>query len=88
MLETLQLTLKHQKWPFIFYFDCFGDKHIEFLLQGVFHSRTRTWFITFLVDEYHMIFFKNYFCNFYKIEGREPNSLSVSSGEIRASLIQ
>ena len=33
-------------------------------------------------------FFENYFCIFYKFEGRGHNSLTVSSGEIRASLIQ
>ena len=35
----------------------------------------------FFVDEY-------YFCNFYKFEGRGHNLLTVSFGEIRASLIQ
>ena len=33
---TLQLTLKRPKWRFIFYLDCFEDKHIDFLLQSVF----------------------------------------------------
>ena len=33
-------------------------------------------------------FFENYFCRFYKFEGRGHNSLTVSSGEIRTSLIQ
>ena len=33
---TLQLTLKRPKWRLIFYFDCFEDKHIDFLLQSVF----------------------------------------------------
>ena len=37
---TLQLTLKCPKWRFIFYFDCFEDKHIDFLLQSVFSSST------------------------------------------------
>ena len=27
---------KMSKWRFIFYFDCFEDKHIDFLLQSVF----------------------------------------------------
>ena len=84
----LQLTLKRQKWRLVFYLDCFGDKHIDFLLQVVFCSSTRMWLITFSVDEYHRIFFKNYFGDFYKFEGRGHNSLTVSSGEIRASLIQ
>ena len=43
----------------------------------------------FLVDEYHSIFFcENYFCRFYKFEGRGYNWLTVSSEEIRTSLIQ
>ena len=46
------------------------------------------WLIMFSVEEYHRIFKKKYFCNFYKFEGRGYNSLTVSSGEIRASLIQ
>ena len=33
---TLQLTLKCPKWCFIFYFDCFDDNHIDFLLQSEF----------------------------------------------------
>ena len=33
---SLRLTLKSPKWRFIFYFDCFEDKYIDFLLQGVF----------------------------------------------------
>ena len=54
---TLQLTLKRLKWRFVFYLDCFGDKHIDFLLQVVFCSSTRMWLITFSVDEYHRFFF-------------------------------
>ena len=77
---TPQLTLKRQKRRFIFYLDCFGDKHIDFLLQTVLCSSTRTWLIMFSVDEYHRIFFNNYFCNVYKCEGMEHNSLTVSSG--------
>ena len=34
------------------------------------------------------IFFENYFCIFYKFEGRGHNSLTVPTGEIRTSLIQ
>ena len=41
------------------------------------------------MNEYHRIFFENYFLYFfYKFEGRGHNSLTVSSGEIRTSLIQ
>ena len=79
---------KRPKMALCFYLDCFGDKHIDFLLQIVLCSSTRTWLITFSVDEYHKIFLKNYFCNFYKFEGRGHSSLTVSSGEIGASLIQ
>ena len=39
--------------------------------------------ITFSMEEYHRIFLKNYFCDFYKFEGRGHNSLTVSSGDIR-----
>ena len=81
---TLQLT---QKWRFVFYLDCFWDKHIDFLLQIVFYSSTRTWLITFSVDEYHRIFKKIIFVIFDKFEGRGRNSLTVSSGEIRPPLI-
>ena len=59
-----------------------------FLLQIVFYSSTRTWLITFSVDAYHRTFFTKYFCYFYKFEDRGHNSLTVSCGEIRASLIQ
>ena len=41
----------------VFYLDCFGDKHIGFLLQIVICSSTGKWLITFSVDEYHRIFF-------------------------------
>ena len=58
---TLQLTLKRQKWRLVFYLDCFGDRHIDFLLQVVFCSSTRTWLIKFSVDGYHRIFEKNFF---------------------------
>ena len=54
---TLQLTLKRQIWRLVFYLDCFGDKHIDFLLQVVFCSSTGMRLITFSVDEYHRIFF-------------------------------
>ena len=78
---------KMSKMGLISHCDCFGDKHIDFLLQSVYYSSTRTWLITFLVDEYHRIFFlKN--CHFYKFEGWGHNSLTVSSGEITASLIK
>ena len=33
-------------------------------------------------------FFENYFCIFYKFEGRGHNSLTVPTEEIRTSLIQ
>ena len=39
----------------VFYLDCFGGKHIAFLLQVVFCSSTRMWLITFSMDEYHRI---------------------------------
>ena len=29
--EKELLTLKRPKWRFIFYLDCFGDKHFDFL---------------------------------------------------------
>ena len=88
--STLQLTLKRQKWCIVFFLDCFGDKHIDFLLQIVFYPNTRTWLITFLVDQYHRICVCVCVCvcNFYKFEGRGHNSLTVSSGEIRAPLVQ
>ena len=79
---------KTSKMALCFLPDCFGDKHTDFLLQSVFYSSTGKWLITFSVDEYHRIFFKNYFCNFYKFESRGHNSLTVSSGETRASLIR
>ena len=41
----------------VFYLDCFGDKHIDFLLQVVFCSSTGMRLTTFSVDEYHRIFF-------------------------------
>ena len=62
---TLQLTLKRLKWRFLFYLDCFGDTHIDFLLQTIFYYNTKTWLITFLVDEYHRKIFLKYFCNFF-----------------------
>ena len=40
----------------------------------------------FLVDEYRCSFLERIF--FYNVEGRGHNSLTVSSGEIRTSLIQ
>ena len=52
---------KTSKMRFVFYLDCFGDKHIDFLLQIVFYSSTRTWLIMFSVDEYHRIFFFFFF---------------------------
>ena len=60
-------TLKRQIWHLVFYLDCFGDKHIDFLLQVVFCSSTVMWLITFSVDEYHRIFLKNNFCNYLQI---------------------
>ena len=49
--------------------------------------------ITFLVDEYHYVYFFKYLgggVNFFfcKFEGRGHNSFTVTSREIRASLIQ
>ena len=83
------MTLKRQKLRLVFYLDCFEDKHVDFVLQAVFCSSTRMWLTTFSVDEYHRILFKKIiFCNFYKFEGKGHNSLTVSSGEIRAFLIQ
>ena len=38
---TLQSTLKRQKWRFIFYFDCFEEKHIDFLLQRAQGTQSR-----------------------------------------------
>ena len=52
-----QLTLKRQILHLVFYLDCFGDKHIDFLLQVVICSSTIMWLIAFSVDEYHRIFF-------------------------------
>ena len=35
-----------------------------------------------LVDEYHRIFFENYFCNFYKFEGRGQNLAKICNTNV------
>ena len=34
--QSVLFSLSDTSWHFIFYFDCFEDKHIDFLLQSVF----------------------------------------------------
>ena len=46
-LWKMSSTTDSKKWRFVFYLDCFGDKHIDFLLQTVFYSSTRMWLIRF-----------------------------------------
>ena len=48
---------KTSKMACVFYPGFFENGHTDFLLQSVFWSSTATWLITFLVDEYHRIFF-------------------------------
>ena len=72
---------------YYFYFDYFEDMHIDFSLQSVLYSSTRTLLITFLLDEYRWIFLGK-LNGIYRFEGRGHNSDTASSGDIRARLIQ
>ena len=49
-------------------------------------AQERGW-LRFVLGEYRRIFFKKYFCIFYKFACRGHKSLTVCYGEIGASLI-
>ena len=60
---------------------------MDFLLQIVFYSSTRTWLIAFSVDEYHRIFKKKNILVIFTNLRVGDIIHSLSSGEISTSLI-